>query len=341
MSEDKPYPVVDGDGHVREDDAGLRIRLPARWQARRALLPTDGFDRDFGGKLGKRKVDAETQLADMDLEGIATSVLYPTAGLSLGELREPEYAVAYCRAYNDWLSDYCKMDPKRLKGIALMPLQDVPAACRELERCVRDLGMVGAMFPTYFRTGPQSPGDRFYDPFYATAQDLGVPVAFHASGGAARSNERFPTFLALHIHSHVPEQMAMLTCTLLEGVLERFPRLSLGFMEAGCGWVPYWVEHIDDEWEKRREEAPLQAKPSEYAFSGRCYFGVEPGERMIPIVAQMIGEGQLLYASDYPHWDSDWPDTVTTLRDRSDLSDSLKARILSENARGFYGLRGS
>ncbi|HEY3117902.1 MAG TPA: amidohydrolase family protein [Chloroflexota bacterium] len=338
MQATQAYVVVDGDGHVREDDAALRARLPARWSHRRQLMPIDGFDRDLGGRLGKNKVDAEMHLADMDVEGIGVSVLYPTAGLFLGDLREPEYSVAYCHAYNDWLADYCRIDSKRLKGVALLPLQDVAASCTELQRAVRELGMVGAMFPTFFRLGPQSPGDKTYDPFYATAQDLAVPVAFHASGSVARANNSFSNFLEVHIHSHVPEQMAMLTFTLLEGVLERFPRLTIGFMEAGCGWVPFWLEHIDEEWEKRRAEAPLQAKPSEYALSGRCYFGVEPEERMIPIAAEMLGAGQLLYASDYPHWDSGWPDTVKTLRERRDISESLKQKILATNAQTFYHL---
>lgn len=329
--------IIDADMHVRDEEALLRQYLPERWQKRAFLLPKDGYDRDCGGRLGKRKVDAQTQLADMDVEGIQTAVLYPTNGLFLGEVRDPEYAAALCRAYNNWLADYCKTDPTRLKGVAMVPLQDVRAAVKELERAVGELGMVGVLFPTFFRYGPTSPGEEYFDPFYATAQELGVPVAFHASGGVARGNDRFGTFLQIHIHSHVPEQMAMVTSVLLGGVLEKFPRLTVGFMEAGCGWVPFWLEHIDEEWEKRREEAPLlKAKPSEYALSGRCYFGVEPEERLIPVAAEVLGEGQLLYASDYPHWDSDWPNTVKTLRDRTDLSDGLKAKLLGENARRFY-----
>lgn len=333
--------VIDADMHVRDEEGLLKRYLPERWQSRRNLFPRDGFDRDIGGKLGKREVDARTQLADMDVEGIGVAILYPTNGLFLGEIREPEYAVALCRAYNNWLHDYCQTDPQRLKGVAMVPLQDIRAAVEELERAVGELGMLGVMFPTFFRYGPTNPGDPYFDPLYATAQRLRVPVAYHASGSMARGNDRFPTFLELHIFSHVPEQMAMVTSVLLGGVLEKFPELVVGFMEAGCGWVPFWLEHIDEEWEKRRHEAPLlKAKPSEYALSGRCYFGVEPEERMLGIVAEMLGEGQLLYASDYPHWDSDWPNTVRTIKERDDLSEGLKAKLLGENARRFYRLDG-
>jgi predicted TIM-barrel fold metal-dependent hydrolase len=330
--------VVDGDGHVSETEAELRRRLAPEWARRKLLYPEDGFDRSLGGALGKFTATPEMHLQDMDLEGIDVAVLYPTQGLAIGEVREREYAIALSRAYNDWLHDYCAADPERLKGVALVPLQDVDAACREINRAVTDLGMVGAMFPTYFRYAPRSAGDPCFDPFFAECERLGVPVAYHANGHE-RGEARFDTFLGLHLFSHVPEQMISLTNVVLGGVLERFPRLVVGFMEAGCGWLPFWMEHMDDEYKKRQHEAPLlQMDPSEYIKSGRVYVGCEPAEKMLPIAAQWIGEGQLLYASDYPHWDSDWPHTVRTVWDRTDISEELKRKLLGENALRFYRL---
>ena len=97
----------------------------------------------------------------------------------------------------------------------------------------------------------------------------------------------------------------------LGGVFEQFKKLRYGFLEAGCGWVPFWMEHMDEEWEKRRDEAPLcKEEPSTYIKSGRCYFGAEPEEKTLPFAAEMVSPDVLLYASDYPHWDSDWPHTV-------------------------------
>jgi predicted TIM-barrel fold metal-dependent hydrolase len=114
-------------------------------------------------------------------------------------------------------------------------------------------------------------------------------------------------------------------------------RHKVGFMEAGCGWVPFWLEHMDEEFELRHRETPwLSARPSEYLTSGQAYFGVEPEERLIPIAAEVIGEGALLYASDYPHWDSGWPNTARALLEREDLNDHLKRKLLGENALGFY-----
>jgi len=123
------------------------------------------------------------------------------------------------------------------------------------------------------------------------------------------------------------------------GVLEKLPYLRVSFLEAGCGWMPFWMEHLDEEWEKRKFDAPLLIdRPSAYLGSGRCWVSCEPEEKTIPYVAQWIGEDQILYASDYPHWDGGWPTTVDTIVQRTDLSDSLKRKILGENAMRFYNL---
>jgi predicted TIM-barrel fold metal-dependent hydrolase len=98
------------------------------------------------------------------------------------------------------------------------------------------------------------------------------------------------------------------------------------------------MEHLEGEWEKRKFDAPLlKDQPTAYMTCGRAYYACEPEEKTIPYVAKWIGEDQLLYASDYPHWDSEWPETVSTLLERDDLTLILKRKILSENALRFYG----
>jgi hypothetical protein len=303
------------------------------------LFPFDNFDRTLGNTLGKRVVTADVQLEDMDVEGIDLAVLYPTLGLFMSQVREADLAVALSRAYDDWIADYCRASPARLRGVALLQTLDPEAAAVELERAVSRLGLVAGMVPASSRGGARTPGDRTLDPIYAEAERLGVPIAIHADGSLTAANERFSTFIQVHVFSHVPEQMAALTATVLGGVFERFARLKLGFMEAGCGWVPFWLDHMDEEFELRHSEVPfLTAKPSEYVTSGRAYFGVEPEERLIPTVCQVLGEGALLYASDYPHWDSSWPESSRSLLDRTDITESQKQRILGANALAFYNL---
>jgi hypothetical protein len=123
------------------------------------------------------------------------------------------------------------------------------------------------------------------------------------------------------------------------GVPERFPKLRIAFLECGVGWVPYWMERMDEEWEKRgKVEAPLcKKKPSEYVKSGNLFFALEPEEETVPYVIERIGADKILFASDYPHWDGMFPHVVSTIRARKDIPDEAKAQILGQNAKRFYG----
>jgi predicted TIM-barrel fold metal-dependent hydrolase len=207
---------------------------------------------------------------------------------------------------------------------------------KELRRAVTELGLVGGMIPTFCRG--INLGDKALFPLYAEAEALDTPIGAHATGGETGDVGRHRSFLGIHICSHVPEQMVSLTSVVLGGVFEQFKSLRFGFLEAGCGWVPFWMEHMDEEWEKRREEVPLCVEePSTYIKSGRCYFGAEPEEKTLPYAAEQVSPDILLYASDYPHWDSDWPHTVKTLREREDVSAAAKQQILADNPQRFYG----
>jgi predicted TIM-barrel fold metal-dependent hydrolase len=160
----------------------------------------------------------------------------------------------------------------------------------------------------------------------------------HESIGA----QRFTNFINVHTVGHPVEQLMALCGTLVGGVLERFPRLRLAYLESGIGWVPYIMDRLDEEIEKRGadEASYLTMRPSEYiARSGRIFFGVECEEKTIPDTLRWGLEDTLLYASDYPHWDGDWPHTVRAIRDREDLPESVKRKMLHDNAVAFYGAR--
>ena len=123
------------------------------------------------------------------------------------------------------------------------------------------------------------------------------------------------------------------------GVPEQFPKLRIAFLECGVGWVPYWMERMDEEWEKRGKiEAPrCKKKPSDYVKSGNLFFALEPEEETVPYVIERIGADKILFASDYPHWDGIFPHVVSTILGRKDISDDAKTQILGQNAKRFYG----
>jgi len=331
--------IIDADGHVGDFDAAYRQRLPEEFKRRQSIGGGgDGFDRRQNGAIPWRATSVEQNLADNDLEGIDVQVLFPTGGLGLTKLREHDYSIAFAQAFNDFARDYCAANPSRLKAVCITPLHvDVQAAIREVERATQQLGLVGVMVNTYMRD--KNVGHRDLWPFYEACAGLGVAVAFHAAGqDAMGSVSHFDTLLGMHTFSHAPEQLLACTAVIYAGLLEQFPTLRVGFMEAGAGWVPFWMEHMDEEWEKRRFDAPnCKRPPSHYMKNGRVFVSCEPEERTLTYVAQWIGDGQILFPSDYPHWDSIFPHAVEELMTRKDVSDDLKRKVFSENAQRFYG----
>jgi predicted TIM-barrel fold metal-dependent hydrolase len=125
-----------------------------------------------------------------------------------------------------------------------------------------------------------------------------------------------------------------------EGAFECFPALRVAYLEAGCTWVPYLLNRMDEEWEKRgAEEAPLcKQKPSAYIKSARVFVHAEPGEDLLPQALEILGDQSLVYASDWPHWDHEYPESIEHLWGREDLTEAQKRGILADNARAMYGL---
>ncbi len=126
-------------------------------------------------------------------------------------------------------------------------------------------------------------------------------------------------------------------CIVAGGILERFPKLKVAFLEAGGGWVPYWMERLDEHYEYLQPEVPwLKMPPSEYIRKRDVYFSFEPDERTLPFVMDFIGDDRLLFASDYNHSDSKFPDVVRSVLERDDIPRESLPKIMGENAASFY-----
>jgi predicted TIM-barrel fold metal-dependent hydrolase len=143
----------------------------------------------------------------------------------------------------------------------------------------------------------------------------------------------------MHAFTHPVGQMMAVMSFTVGGILHRFPKLRVAFMEANTGWLPFWLHRLDEHWELTPEQAPLiDRKPSEYFLSGRCFIGSDPGEPDVSYVVNRLGEGVVVYASDYYHWDCAFPDTVKIVAERSDLSKSAKKAMFEDNPRRLYAL---
>ncbi len=330
--------IIDADGHIEESSRDIKAYLPPPYDKRDgALMPGLGLDARMEGRF--EKIDASNisvRLKDMDREGIDVSVLFPTTSFAVSKVFEREYAIAYARAYNDFIANYCKQSP-RLKAVGLIPFQDVEAAVKETNRAITDLGLVGITVAT--QGVREHLGSQTYWPIYEEIQRLNVPLCVHNRREGPAGDNRFDSFLYMHTIGRPTESVIQFVGLVYGGVPERFPKLRTAFMECGVGWVPYWMERMDEEWEKRgKAEAPLcKQLPSDYVTNGNWFFATEPEEKMLPYVIERIGKDKIVFGSDYPHWDSMFPHVVSTIRGRKDISDQPKQNILCDNALRLYG----
>jgi len=359
-------PFIDIDGHVREADDLWQRYLEPRFRDRAPTvervpngqllfrLEGDRFHRrpdesPFQTTDGVNPVNPDRSLATdprdrlraMDEDGIDCGMLFPSAGLYLPSVDDAEFGAALCRAYNNWLADYCSADARRLMGVGVVPTQDMDLCVPEAKRVVQELGFKGI----FVRPNPvkgRTLDDPYYDPLYRLLEELSVPLMVHEGSGAylpTAGAERFAgEWFFTHTISHPVEQMLASLGLIAKGTLEKFPSLKVIFLEAGATWLPYWLWRMDEHHEKLPFQVPwLKLKPSEY-FKRQCYVSCEVDETNLGVAVATLGEDRVLFASDYPHWDATFPGVTRTLQNRTDLSDSTKGKILRENSRKLLGL---
>jgi predicted TIM-barrel fold metal-dependent hydrolase len=347
--------AIDADGHVQEPpDAWERLDPAFRSCAPRIVRDSHGRPRQFIGGEMKHYIpvpqggwdipdgghDSKARLADMDLQGVQRSILFPTTGLMFGGLGQTDVQIALCRAYNDWLYDYCGSDRERLIGVAVVPQRDVTECVAETRRCVESLGFRSVMLrpnPIAGRT-LRHPG---WDPLWELMQELDVPLSIHEGTTQdlpQSGNDRFENFTMRHVCSHPHEQQIACVELILGGVLERHPQLRVVFLESGCGWLPHWLERMDEHTESWGHATPtLPLSPTEY-FQRQCFISADPGERTIESVVSLVSDDVIVFASDYPHPDAIADNIVGRIADRETLSDVSKEKILVSNAARLFGL---
>jgi predicted TIM-barrel fold metal-dependent hydrolase len=367
------YAVIDADGHVLEPidlwetymDPAFRARAPRLFvdrDGKERLRVEDkvlGSPKGLGllGAIGARDgtvpeatmryvegrkggFDPHARIADLDLDGIDAVFLYPSLGLFAGAIQDPALAAAVCRAYNRWLADYCRPYPDRLFGVAMLPMQSVDLAIAELRHARRELGMRAA----FLRPNPYAGRALHhpdYAPFWAEAQELDVAIGLHegASGGMPQVGvDRFETRGARHIVSHTMEMMLAALSVIWGGVCDRFPRLRIGFLESGGGWIAPWLDRMDRHFDDRGfNDSGLSMRPSDL-FRRNAWISFEPVEGSLGVLADYIGPHKILWATDYPHPDGFFPGAPALIADRPGLSAETKREILGGGAARFYAL---
>lgn len=285
--------------------------------------------------------DAASHVKTLRGMGVERSYLYPTKGLFLFAVDSLDAGLsgALVRAYNDWLKEFRAYDPDFLRGVGAVNQHDPEQMVTELER-VASWGWKAVLL----RPNPvkgRMLGHPAHEPFWTRCEELGMAVGLHEGTHSrlpTHGTDRFQTHFARHVCSHPMEQMTGLLSLIEGGVLERHPRLRVGLLEAGCGWLPAWLHRMDAKWADLKWEVAenVRMKPSDY-FRRQCFITADAGEPGVELVVQLYGEGCLLYGSDYSH--ADHPPHVredaTLLVER--LTPPVARKVLWDNACRFYG----
>ncbi len=291
------------------------------------------------GEVVKNGFDGASVAECMRVEGVDLMVLYgPGYDMWIDGI-DPALEAALARAYNRWAEEMREKSGGRVLAAGPVPLQDIGRAVEEVRYAYENLGT------RCFWTRPnpfnhRMLGDRYFDPLYEVLQDLDVGFATHefmGVNGPCAGSDRFGDFLQWHTCVHPMEaQMAMLSM-ITGGVFERFPRLRTAYMEAGSGWLPFWLHRMEEHLELSGwMEAPECTKsPKEY-FLRNCYITTECDEELVYHVVDELGDDRILFETDYPHPDSKYPRAVQTFLDQEKLSDETKRKILWDNAVDFY-----
>jgi predicted TIM-barrel fold metal-dependent hydrolase len=338
--------IIDADGHVREDVNAIAEYLEPPFGARKFFFPLwPGDGRFRGARISS--TPAKLWQDYMDAVGIQCAVLYPTLGLSHGLIQEADWACALARAYNTWVHDAFLRADTRLKGIAILPIQNPAAAAGELRRCVTEFGMVGGLLPavTYHR---KPYGSTEFEPIFRQAEELGCALAIHGSPQSGLGLEVFERHIEAHVLSH-PLPIAMHCISLVfGGVIEKFPKIRIAFLEAGSSWVPFLMERMDFELERLKPSfewrpaaaPPISKSPSEYFKQGNIYVGCEAAEKTLPFVAQWLGDDHIVFPTDFPHSFTfeRFVEEVKGFAERKDLSAELSRKILWDNPKTLYGI---
>ncbi len=355
------FMIVDVDAHHYENESYSEIteyiedpvfRGEVRWQGwgRLGVTSPDASYQNLSGRIARvrRRLDEQTPPSPhrditltkrwMDAIGVDVICLFPTPMLTLGTSPRPDVEVQLARAYNRWLIDKLLRHEPRIRSMLYLPFNDPEASLKMVKDFADQPGVIGFMV-----TAPRDRGvfDNAYMPLYATLEERGLPLAIH--GGFSWQEQSFKLanrFIVVHALGFPFFNMLHLSNWIMNALPERFPKLKVMWIESGLAWIPFLMQRLDNEYMMRTSEAPgLKRKPSDYMRD--MFFTTQPMEMVenrdaLELTFRMIkGETQLLYSSDYPHWDMDLPSTIYDL---PFLNEQAKRNILGDNARRLFKL---
>ena len=356
--------MVSADGHVQEPsdlwatrmDESLRDRLPG--------VVTDGKGNKFQKTEGFRplrlqniKFEAEDllrnqsgktpedRIRDLALDGVDAEILFPNKGLTIWATPDAEFSLAMCRAYNEWAWETFSDFNDVLAPMACVAPASIEGTIAEIERCAK-LGFKGVSFPCKPVWGAPDHTQLNYnlpefDDLWACVQAVELPITFHVSTGrdprTSRGNGGAIINYAVHSLAPTMEPIANLCAS---GVLDKFPNIIFGSVEAGIGWVAWALSAMDEAYRKHHMfvRPKLSRLPSEF-FQTNGFATFQEDKTGLSTARENGLTDNFLWANDFPHHEGTWPHSAAAIeRTMGNLVDSERARILGLNAARIFKL---
>ncbi len=356
------YYMVSADGHVQEPKDLWKVRLPEAYWSR---LPgvtvdvkgdqfqkTEGFrplkirNIKFEGEDALRNAsgrDPAQRAADLALDGVDAEILFPNLGLTIWATPDAEFSQMMCRAWNDWAWETYGPYNHVLSPMACVAAADIEGAIAEIERCAK-LGFRGLSLPCKPVWGSPNHEDLNYnlpqfDPLWACIQDVDLPMTFHVSTGrdprTSRGNGGAVINYAVHSLAPTMEPIANLCAS---GVLDRFPKLMFGTIEAGIGWVAWALQALDEAYKKHHmwRRPKLDRLPSEY-FKTNGFASFQEDKVGLDLAREYGLVDNFLWANDFPHHEGTWPHSAQAIeRTMAMLNEEERAKILGLNSARIF-----
>jgi predicted TIM-barrel fold metal-dependent hydrolase len=298
---------------------------------------------DRFGDIAEAGFDTAAMLRALDRQGITIAALLPSFSLHVPytEHLAPDLSLALARAYNRWIAGHVAGGGGRMLGVAVAPLHDPAAVADEVHRAVADDGLRAVMVrPNPVGGRPLHHTD--HDRLFSVLEDLDVPMLLHEGlGGRHRfaGDDRFDTWYARHVVSHPFEMMLAVLGLAVEGVFERHPRLRVGILESGTGWLPWWLHRIDEHHEifGPKERPDLPCAPSELILR-HCVIASDTDDAFVKTTVDTVGADHVAWSSDFPHLEATWPDGAQVFQAHSSLDDAALDEVLWRTPCRLYGV---
>lgn len=321
-----------------------------------ALGGREGKDFKMEGRVSDARAGGwmpRARIEDMDQDGIDTAILF--GGGPLGTANVDLYMESF-GAYNRWLADFCAFDPKRFVGVGYVPMQDVDTAIAMMRDCVArglkainipafPMGKMGSLNGGDAQTlaltgdvnGDRSYADAEFDPFWAAACELGVPITIHLGGRAVRFTE--PKFFLSDLLMSKFGMGEPIAIMIYGGVFQRFPDLKLVSVESGVGWFAFAANYMDETWHKQRYWTnSILEKPPSYFMENNIY-GSFIHDRAGILMRNLPGAGNIMWSSDYPHSETTYPHSMAKIEELFEgVPENEKRLIVGERAKILYNL---